>query len=298
MFGKVLGNILSVTFWVACFRYIGTTLFLVVVLGLGWSALGPQKPTPDTARQSVADKVIASAADDLRRERGDIKRVAVMHFRNDSTDYLTLQFREKLSSSGTFDVNDTGVAEKFRNLLSLRNPGCFSVAEAVKYGRDAEVQAVIIGDVDTFESIDSGAILKGTIRMVDVRTGNIISEIAFHENSTKTFAAKMRKAVEMPQLQHEASSMPWYLRFLLYVSVVLLLPVVTIAFIRQMVAKRSNGCNAFVLSIYTVIDAIIAFFMIGGTFGSESGVILFIAATALAFLYNISMMTFALRLES
>ena len=298
MFGNVLVRFVSAAFWLACFRYVGTLLFLIVALGVGWYALGPEKPEADPARRSVADRAIASAVGDLRRNRGDIKRVAVMHFRNDNTDYMTLKLRESLSSSGIFDVENAGFGEKLRNLLSLRNPECFSVDQAVKLGKDAGMHAVIIGNVETFESLDGGAILKGTIRMVDVRTGNVISDIALRENTTETFASQLQKAAEIPQLRYEAERTPWYLRFLIFVVIVLLLPVVTISFLRHMVAKRSNGRNAFVLAIYTVIDVIIAFFMVGATFGSGTGVVLFLAATAAAFLYNVCIMTFALKLES
>ena len=298
MFENFVVRFVSAAFWLACFRYTGTMLFLVFLLSFGWYTLGPKKPEADPARQAVANKAISQAINDLRRNRGDIKSAAVLHFRNDSTDYLTLHLRETLSSSGTFDVEDTVLAEKVRNLLSLRNPGYFSVEQAVAYGKKAEVQAVIIGNVETFESLDNGAVLTGTIRMVDVRTGKVVSDIALRENTTETFAAQLRNAVELPRMRYEAELMPWYLRFLIFVVIILLLPVITIAFLRQMVAKKSNGRNAFVLTVYTLIDAIIAFFMIGAAFESGAGVVLFLAATAIAFLYNVCMMTFALRLES
>ena len=95
-----------------------------------------------------------------------------------------------------------------------------------------------------------------------------------------------------------ASVVPWYMRLLGFVLLVLLLPIVTISFIRTMVAKRSNKVNAFVLSVYTVIDMILAFFMVGGTFCSCAAVAVFLGASMLAFLYNVSLMSFALRLET
>ena len=51
------------------------------------------------------------------------------------------------------------------------------------------------------------------------------------------------------------------------------------------------------LTIYTVTDAIFAFFMVGGSFADFLGVLLFLVALAIAFFYNVQIMSFALRLE-
>ena len=77
----------------------------------------------------------------------------------------------------------------------------------------------------------------------------------------------------------------------------LLLPVFTIAFIRTMVRKDSNKTNAFVLGIYTVADALLAWLLIGAAIGSLWAVLLLIIGVAAAFLYNTKIMTFAVRLE-
>jgi len=77
----------------------------------------------------------------------------------------------------------------------------------------------------------------------------------------------------------------------------LLLPVFSISFIRYMVAKKSNRINAFTLGIYTVVDLIFAYFMIGGRFGSFVSVLIFVLAGLCAFAYNVRLMTFAVKLE-
>jgi len=80
--------------------------------------------------------------------------------------------------------------------------------------------------------------------------------------------------------------------------VVLLLPVLTISFIRTMVAKRSNQVNAFMLGIYTLVDALLAFLMVGASFTSAWPVVGFIVASLAALAYNYALMGFALKLES
>lgn len=78
---------------------------------------------------------------------------------------------------------------------------------------------------------------------------------------------------------------------------VLLLPVVTIMFIRTMVSKRSNSVNAFTLGVYTAIDMIFAYFMVGASFESVSSVVLFIGASIFSLIYNVTVMNYAVRLE-
>ena len=295
MVGKIFKRMLTVSFWTALFS--GSFLIVVVMLWLGWYLLGPNKPVANEARQTIANRSIAKTVEELREKRGGIRRVAVLHFENDPTDYVTLRLREVLSSSGAFDVDDTGFCEKLRNLLSLRNPGCFSTTDAMRYGKSNGLQAVVIGELEQFESRKDGAVLIGTVRMVNVATGEII-DVPLKEDTTVAVANQIKKATDFPKLRAEAELMPWYLRFLSFVAIALLLPVITISFIRHMVAKKSNGCNAFVLALYTVIDAIFAFFMVGGRFESTTDVLMFLAASGCAFLYNVCIMTFALKLES
>jgi hypothetical protein len=47
-----------------------------------------------------------------------------------------------------------------------------------------------------------------------------------------------------------------------------------------------------------LIDLIFAYFMVGGAFAEPSGVFLFLGAGVCGFLYNVSMLRFAKKLES
>ena len=98
----------------------------------------------------------------------------------------------------------------------------------------------------------------------------------------------------VPEAQAAAVGAPLVLGLAL---VVLLLPVVTIMFIRTMVAKRSNGVNAFTLGIYTAIDMMLAYFMVGMSLATTKSVILFIGASIFSLIYNVAVMNYAVRLE-
>ena len=78
---------------------------------------------------------------------------------------------------------------------------------------------------------------------------------------------------------------------------VLLLPVMTISFIRTMVAKRSNRVNAFTLGVYTAIDMILAYFMVGASLETAVSAVLFTGASLLSLIYNMTVMNYAVKLE-
>ena len=99
------------------------------------------------------------------------------------------------------------------------------------------------------------------------------------------------------QMQVAAKAFPWFQRLLFWLIGVLLLPVVTITFIRTMVRQKSNARNLCVLSVYTLIDIILAFLLVGAALTSWLAVLVFIVAIGIAIGYNIRIMTFAVKLE-
>ena len=300
MISKLFLGVVTTAFWMALLRCLGGFMCAVVVLGCAWYFLGPDKPEASETQQMVANRAIYRIINDLRKNRGDIKRVSVMHFTNDVSDYVTLTLRGELSMAGTFDVEDTSFQEKLNNMLSLRNKGCFSIEQAWKYGKENELDAVIIGSIDRFEHLDEkNVVLTGNVKMLDIRTQQTVADITINESSYSIFSSKLQEAVSLPQeLRKETEQIPWALRVLLFILLVLLLPLVTFAFIRFMVAKRSNKHNAFVLVTYTILDAILAFFMIGGRVDSVGILIGFLLAVLVAFLYNTYLMNFASKLEA
>ena len=82
------------------------------------------------------------------------------------------------------------------------------------------------------------------------------------------------------------------------VIVPLLWTVFTITFIRAMVRKESNRVNAFTLTVYAVVDALLAYLLLGAALTGWLSVLLFIVAVGAALAYNFRVMNFALRLET
>jgi hypothetical protein len=282
-------------------------VFVVYIAYLGWLSLGPQKPIPDDNRQRLADRAVTKIGDQLKDGRGEIRSVVLIHFANDPSDYFTNAVQANLDGSGVLNLDDRTIGEKIRNKLNLRNRGCSSLAEALKEAKGSSVQGVLWGRLDKFESHPSGAIVKGNWQLAELRTGRVVCEGKIDEDTTSPASESMARDVRKLKddiekhtaiTEQTAGLVPWYIRFLGFALLCLLLPVLTISFIRTMVAKRSNKINAFMLAIYTVVDVIFAFMMVGGALNTGWRVCAFLIAGVLALVYNYYLMCFALKLES
>lgn len=300
---RFMGNLLGLSFmkwWFLLIPKVGMTLFVGYVCYMGWMNLGPHKPAPDVARMKAADHAVEKIVNDIQQNRGAIRSAALCHFANDTTDYFSRKLRERIEQSNILDLSDIDFSEKLRTVLNLRNKGAKSADEARSATKRENVDCVLWGSLDRFESIKGVATLTGEWQLVDKNTGVVVCGGQIHEGagSSNFVEAISTLGQSADDVEIAASVVPWYMRLLGFVLLVLLLPIVTISFIRTMVAKRSNKVNAFMLGVYTVIDMILAFFMVGGTFCSFAPVAVFLGASMLAFLYNVSLMSFALRLET
>ena len=282
---------------------IGWLAVVVLSAAVLWNNYGPEKIMPDEKRQEICIKVVDQIASQIREQRGEAKRAILLHFANDPTDFVTDTLRGKINSSGVLELNEPGFREKFQKKLKLRIEGCASQDAALQAVKGEVADAVIWGKIDQYESFKNSVIMKGSWQLIDIKTGKVLSNGVIDEDTSRHVAAKVADKIDeitekMTPIAQATQTIPWYNRFLIFILVILLLPVMTISFLRSMVSKRSNGINAVILGIYTIIGMILAFFMIGAAFSSVLNVILFIAASMIAFTYNHCMMSFALKLES
>lgn len=267
------------------------TVGLILYLGwLCWANLGPQKPEIGPIRRELADRLIPGIVEDIRNEKGDIHQTAFLHFGNDPTNYLTDNLRSTIEQNGVLDLYDQTFMEKLRDVLNLRQPSFSETEDAIEAGQKLGVQSVLYGNIFTFESYPGGVLIDIEVKLTDISTG----EVVFTERySTEASRSEFVSA----EFQELTGSYPWFQRLFGWLIAVLLLPVFTIGFIRAMVRKKSNQTNAFVLAIYTLVDALLAWLLVGAVLNTWLTVVVFIVAIAAAFLYNVRIMTFALRLE-
>jgi hypothetical protein len=261
------------------------------VAWLGWENLGPRKPDLGLPRKELADRVLSNVIDDIRNSRGEIRRVAVLQFGNDSAGHFTDMLRGVLEQTGVLHLRDRTLSEKARSALNVERPSYQSPDEAVARGRELGTQGVVFGTVHALESYSGGAKIDVEVNLADVSTGRtVLSKRYSHENSLGSTV--------VASVQETTRKFPWFQRFLGWLLVVLLLPVFTLGFIRAMVRKGSNRANLFVLSIYTLADVVLAWLLVGAALNSWWTVLPFILAVAAALAYNVRIMTFALKLET
>lgn len=261
-------------------RRVIAPVILVSIPLLLWWWLGPEKPKCDSARREAARIAVAQVVDRIRAERGDIKRAAVLHFTNDSTDFVTLTLRERLMEGGLLDLDGTPVGEKFRNLLNFRNQGTYDVEDAIKYGRSHKLDAVIIGSIDRFETVKGGVELTGNVKFIKIDGG--IIEIPLTNN-------KIQDGIPPPD---STETMSLAMRIFISAVCVFLVPVFSFPFLKLVMRKDSNMATASLLIALLVIDGIIISIMLG-TGGTFFGLAVFLIALAVSFGYDLYMLSFA-----
>ena len=290
----------SMRLWLS---FAGWTLLIAYLTATLWINLGSSKPVPDDSRKTVGIKAAEKMVEEIRQNRKEISSAVMIHFANDPSDFFSYEIRNKLDSSGILILEDLPLMEKVRNKLNLRNEGCGSREAALTAAKGSNASGMLWGKIERYESSKQGVILKAAWELIDLKTGTVVYSGKIDEDTTKGPAGQLQQKLndlqtQIEPLEEAAGAFPWYVRFLVYILAVLLLPIFTISFLRAMVAKRSNGVNATVLGVYTLIGVILAFFMIGASFSSGWDVTLFLIAVLFSFFYNAYLMNFALKLES
>jgi len=268
---------------------IGALALVGYIAWLGWEHLGPRKPEIGPVRKELADQLIPNIVEDVRTSRKAVRRAALLHFDNDPTDYFTNTMRSIIERRGILDLYDRTLMEKLYDLLHLRHRTYGNKDKAIRRARELKAPAVLFGTIHAFESYPTGAKID-----VDVALADASGRIVFTKRYTKESSVSPLSPVV---LRERTRAVPWFRRLLAWIIVVLLLPVFTISFIRAMVRQRSNWRNAFVLATYTVVDALLAYLLVGAALSSWWAVLVFIVAVVAALAYNVRVMTFALHLE-
>lgn len=268
----------------------GAAMLATYIAWLGWGQLGPQKPEIGPLRMDAADQAVDAIVEDLRQKRGDVGPVVLLHIAGDPSGYFSDRLRSTLEQRGTFDLLQRSFTENVRSLANLRPSAVISPETAIALAKSRGASGVLFGQLVKFESTPSEAFIDVEYTLADVTSGETIHAGCYSNVSpaSELLSAGARTFVR---------SFPWFKRGLGWLVIVLLLPVFTIGFIRTMVARRSNGVNAFLLAIYTLVDAILAYLLVGAMLAGWWSVLRFFAAFAIAFAYNTRIMSFALTLE-
>ena len=79
--------------------------------------------------------MVASAVEDLRQNKGSLRRAAILHLVDDPADYVTDRLRAGLEQSGFVDLLDERAGEKVERSLNLRIAPVGELEAALREGR-------------------------------------------------------------------------------------------------------------------------------------------------------------------
>lgn len=306
MFGRnskaITGSLPGITLFKGVVPTVASLAFIIYISYLGWMSLGPERPVPDEKRQNIAAKGIENMMAALRSGRGDINTAVLLHFANDSTDFVTDSLRLQLNNSGVLALEDRTFFEKVRKKLNLVNKGVATRTEALKAAQGESADGLLWGTIECFESFPEGARIKGRWELIDLKTRTVKASGVIDEDSSRK-PPVVQNAVEKAAATEKAvreflGGIPLSLRIAAYLFCMCVLPLIPFHFIRKQVARSSNRVNALLLGALTFIDLLLALLLVSGAFVTPAGVFLFLGAGAAGFFYNAGMMNFARKLES
>ena len=297
---RIIGNILT---------KVGTILLIGYIAYLCWQHLGPQTPKIRSDRKGVADKLIPQIAEDIRSSKDKIRRASVAHFDGDTTGYFTKALRSELDDKGVLDVTDRGLMEKVRDLLGMRQTSYDEIEAAARYAADLNKEAVIFGKIHTFEVKPGGVELDVELTFAEAGTKRVLHQQRYTYDTSAPPA--MATGTTLPALTPAGGGTPgqvaqtpgdeatyhWGRRIFAWILLVVLLPVFSMSFIRSMARKDSNRANALVLGVYTVADILLAMLLVGPALAGWVAIGLFVVAIVASILYNVQVMTVAVKLE-
>lgn len=270
---------------------LGSLVLICTMIWLGWKYLGPVKPPVSDIRRQAAMKIMPQVVEDIRKNRGDIKTARFLHLANDPSDFVTSSLRQRLELAGTLDLGDRTLETKAETLLNLPIPVAGDLSQALEMAKNSKAQAVLFGTVNNFEEVQGGAVLNMELTLATLPEGRIVW--------TQRYASREASGI-LPKMELPASlagEHSFFSRLFCWVLLVLLLPIFSIQFLRMMLRKKSNAANASMLALYTTLDALLAALLLTGSPSTWPVLLIFFGTIAAAFLYNVWIMSFALKLE-
>lgn len=275
------------------------TVLGIVTVGylaaLGWTKYGPSRPTLDVSFARWVNKAAKPIVSDIYEHKGDVSSVAIARFNNDLSGYISEAIRMQ-ANDGVY-VMDKSALEKVSDALNLplsSKTEYINKDKAVKLGKYAKArgaQAVIWG-VAKFEK--TAGIVNGEIKYYLIgQDGTIL-----YENVCNNASLKKDNIAEITEsFMDGLQNLSWPHRALIWVLAVLIFPIVTISFLKTAAAKRSNKSNAFTLVLYTLIGAILLYFIMPPNFANITSTLVFIGLIVADGIYNLLILDFARKLE-
>jgi len=253
--------------------------------------LAPQRPPLGPLRQSLAAEAALAMVKDIHARRGDARTAVVLPFEGDSSGRLTAQVRELLQLRGVLLLPPPPLSERISDLFNLPLQGQFNDALAARAAQNAGMDLAIIARV---ERLESGPERQG---VVDVRY-RLVSA-GGHVVHDGRYRKQVKAAPVMPAMP-AALQAGWetlLYRGLAWGLMMLLLPVVSVSFIRTMLRRNSNTANAVMLAVYALAGGISAHLLFSPLMDGGWLALTVLGASAIAFAYTVYLASTIINME-
>jgi FtsH-binding integral membrane protein len=169
-------------------------------------------------------------------------------------------------------------------MLGLSQRPTSTAHEAISEGTRRDADAVLFGTLDV-----NGPVAQLDLHFADVRSG-IAQPVMIAAARPSLFSSSASEV-------HTNVELHIFRRWVVWAIVALLLPIFTVGFLREVVRKESNRRNFFALTVYTTVDLLLLWLLMESTSrGWRVGSVL--VGGMAVFFYNVSVMTWALKMEN
>jgi hypothetical protein len=244
----------------------------------GYQLFGPADDSLGFMRRNLADRICTKVVDDLPRRNG-VPSVAVLDFAGDFQGVVSRMLRERIASTGEFQVLEDNFFRKLLREFGKDNAPITRLGDAVATAREIGVDLVVFGEIPEFVARQEFAVLNMEVRVAERESGQAIFAQRYGERLGSTW---LGSAYWRARIADSSKGR----RIFIWIAFTLLLPLVTIPLIRRLVAVDSNLINLALLLGYTILDMLFALLLTGFWIATIWTTMILILALAGSAYYN------------
>lgn len=284
---KLLKKILLLPQKINRFRLMATS-FLTLFLAIAYfyhSYLVPWRGSDEAFSLKAAEPQWIFLADTIEKSvPAGVKSLFIFDFSNDPNHDIVRVLRDRLALSQRFRLIDQTFGTKARTLVISASGAPQTAEQAVSFANKNNIDAVLLGRVDNLFSPSDDGSPSIQWRIVQARTGAILSE------GTESVDSLLNESGQKTAIDYR-----WSLCWILFV---ILLPLITLKILGAITKKESNCANLVTLILYTLIEMSAYCLAIYPELKTPVGAAVFAVLTFLCFLYNAFIMSITLKMRS
>ncbi len=231
--------------------YVLIPLLILIILVQGYFLLKPRAHKPDVMRRSIAEQVCWEAADRIDRELEERhgEEMAIAHFKNDPSRFVTEKMIHIMSRKGKFTIPEETLIDNILKKLDFDETQSEVLNDIIVGVKAAGGDLLLDGNVREFRSTQDKAVCTISFAVYDVDTEETLTEFTI---TRRRFAGPFGTSWHV-----------FMLRCLAWLVIVLALPILGITVVRNVVEMESNVANTVLLLLYGIIGAVLGLLLIG-----------------------------------